>query len=76
MTFMTTSYSPNDALYRARSRLRLATLTAACLLLTACATVGPDYQEPLVDSGEGWSLPLANASGQANLSKWWSDLVK
>lgn len=74
MTFMTTSYSSNDALYRARSRLRLATLTAACLLLTACTTVGPDYQEPLVDSGEGWSLPLANASGQANLSNWWSEL--
>lgn len=74
MTFMTTNRSHNIAQYRIPRRLRLATLTAGCLLLTACAAVGPNYQAPSVDSGEGWSLPLANASSQADLSNWWAEL--
>ncbi|MGB6115546.1 MAG: TolC family protein, partial [Comamonas sp.] len=74
MTFMTTNRAHNIAAYRIPRRLRLATLTAGCLLLTACAAVGPDYQAPSVDSGEGWSLPLANASSHADLSNWWAGL--
>ena len=43
-------------------RAALAFLSAA--LLPACIAVGPDYREPpAVDPGEGWTLPVASASG-------------
>jgi len=45
------------------------------MLLTACATVGPDYAEPPpVDIGDGWTLPPASASDAADLADWWSAL--
>jgi len=48
-------------------------LALSCVLLTACAAVGPDYREPPpVDIGRGWTLPLAGESGSADLSHWWS----
>ncbi|HGY5998241.1 TPA: TolC family protein, partial [Aeromonas hydrophila] len=56
-------------------RVRPLALALSCVLLTACATVGPDYREPPpVDVGSGWSLPLASESQSADLSQWWSAL--
>ncbi|HNS00001.1 MAG TPA: TolC family protein [Planctomycetota bacterium] len=54
-------------------RAALAFLSAA--LLPACIAVGPDYREPpAVDPGEGWTLPVASASGPADLARWWRTL--
>jgi len=56
-------------------RARPLALALSCVLLTACASVGPDYREPPpVDVGSGWSLPLASESQSADLSQWWSAL--
>jgi outer membrane protein TolC len=56
-------------------RVRPVALALSCVLLTACATVGPDYREPPpVDVGSGWTLPLASESQSADLSQWWSAL--
>ncbi|EMZ43755.1 efflux transporter outer membrane subunit [Pseudomonas aeruginosa] len=56
-------------------RLRPLTLALSCVLLTACAAVGPDYREPPpVDIGNGWTLPLASESQSADLARWWSAL--
>ncbi len=50
-------------------------MVLSSLLLTACATVGPDYLEPPpLDIGSGWTLPLARESGSADLSQWWAAL--
>ena len=50
-------------------------LALSCMLLTACATVGPDYREPPpVDVGSGWTLPSASESRSADLGQWWSVL--
>lgn len=50
-------------------------LALSCVLLAACATVGPEYREPpLVDVGSGWTLPLASESQSADFSHWWSAL--
>lgn len=58
-----------------RGRARLLALALSCVLLTACAAVGPDYREPPpVDVGGGWTLPLANESQSVDLSRWWSAL--
>ena len=55
--------------------LRPVALAMSCVLLTACATVGPDYREPPpVDMGSGWTLPLASESQSADLARWWSVL--
>lgn len=57
------------------ARLRPLVLALSGLLLTACATVGPDYEAPpSVDTGQGWSLPLAAETGATDLSRWWSTL--
>lgn len=62
-------------LHGALGCLRLVSLGLSFLLLSACATVGPDYQAPpAVETGDGWSLPLADASSQASLRRWWSEL--
>lgn len=62
-------------LHGALGCLRLVSLGLSFLLLSACATVGPDYQAPpAVETGDGWSLPLADASSQASLKRWWSEL--
>lgn len=59
----------------APGQLRALALALSCVLLTACASVGPDYREPpLVDVGGGWTLPLASESRPADLSHWWSTL--
>lgn len=56
-------------------RLRPLALAVSGLLLSACAAVGPDYQEPPhVNTGSGWSLPLADEAETADLSRWWSSL--
>ncbi len=56
-------------------RLRPLALALSCVLLTACASVGPDYREPPpVDIGSGWTLPLASESDSADLTHWWSAL--
>ncbi|MCD6664104.1 MAG: efflux transporter outer membrane subunit [Comamonas sp.] len=58
-----------------RMRMRPLALTLSCVLLTACAAVGPDYREPPpVDVGSGWTLPLAGEAQSADLSHWWSAL--
>lgn len=50
-------------------------LALSCVLLTACAAVGPDYREPPpVDTGSGWTLRLAGNSEPADLTQWWSVL--
>lgn len=75
MTSMTIHDSYPAAAHRVPGRLRPTTLALCCLLLSACATVGPDYQQPPpVDTGQGWSLPLADASTQTDLGSWWSEL--
>ncbi|HNR22546.1 MAG TPA: efflux transporter outer membrane subunit [Steroidobacteraceae bacterium] len=54
-------------------RVRPHVLALSCVLLTACATVGPDYRgPPPVDVGGGWTVPSAGASQAAGLSHWWS----
>jgi NodT family efflux transporter outer membrane factor (OMF) lipoprotein len=64
---VTTSLTPG--------RMRPLALALSCVLLTACAAVGPDYHEPPpVDVGSGWTLPLASESQSADLSHWWSAL--
>lgn len=56
-------------------RLRPLAVALSCALLTACATVGPDYRgPPPVDVGEEWTLPLATEPGSAGLAHWWSAL--
>ncbi|SEF57280.1 efflux transporter outer membrane subunit [Thauera chlorobenzoica] len=56
-------------------RLRPVALSLSCLLLTACAAVGPEYREPPpVNLGSGWTLPLASEADPAELAHWWSAL--
>ncbi|MFM5229031.1 efflux transporter outer membrane subunit [Aeromonas media] len=48
----------------------------ACLLLSACTVLGPDYQSPRVDEMAGWH---SASEGQAALSaadyrQWWDNL--
>ncbi len=50
-------------------------LALPCVLLAACAAVGPDYREPPpADVGSGWTMPLAGNSQSADLAHWWSAL--
>ena len=59
----------------APGQLRPMALALSCVLLAACATVGPDYREPpLVEVGSGWTLPSASESQSVDLSHWWSTL--
>ena len=59
----------------APGRIRPLALALPYMLLTACASVGPDYREPPpVDIGSGWTLPLASEAQSADLSHWWSAL--
>jgi NodT family efflux transporter outer membrane factor (OMF) lipoprotein len=49
-------------------------LISGCTSLTACV-VGPDYHAPpSVDTGSGWTRPVAEASTPTDLSRWWSTL--
>jgi NodT family efflux transporter outer membrane factor (OMF) lipoprotein len=55
---------------------RMATICAA-LTLSACTTLGPDYQQPTVDWLDGWQTSLYGQAGTAqqraevDLSFWW-----
>jgi NodT family efflux transporter outer membrane factor (OMF) lipoprotein len=58
-----------------RTPVRPLALALSCVLLTACAAVGPDYREPPpVDLGAGWTLPTSDESASADLAHWWSAL--
>jgi NodT family efflux transporter outer membrane factor (OMF) lipoprotein len=60
---------------RARQRLRLPVAMLGGALLTACATVGPDYHAPPpVTTGNGWSQPVVAESAPTDLAHWWSTL--
>ncbi len=63
-----------DSLQRARGCSRSAALVLASALLSACA-VGPEYRAPPpVDTGEGWTQPVAAASVPVDLARWWATL--
>lgn len=50
-------------------------LASVMALLTACAAVGPDYRAPpAVDTGLGWTPPVTQNGGEADLAHWWSQL--
>lgn len=56
-------------------RLRPLALLLASGLLAACAAVGPDYRAPpAVDVGMGWTPPLTQSLGEADLAHWWMEL--
>lgn len=56
-------------------------LLSVLLLLTGC-TVGPDYERPAVELGDGWAEPAVEAGGEpagavddpVDLSHWWTAL--
>lgn len=53
---------------------RAAAVALGTLLLGACAA-GPDYRgPPKVDTGSGWTQPVAAAPAPASLSSWWTTL--
>ena len=59
----------------APGRWRPWALALSCVLLTACAAVGPDYHAPPpVDTGSGWASPQASAEHAAELARWWATL--
>ena len=63
------------AMVHAPERLRTFALAMSCVLLTACASVGPNYREPPpVDIGSGWTVPMSTESQSAELTHWWSKL--
>lgn len=52
-------------------QLRPVVLALYIALLTSCA-VGPEYRSPPpVDTGSGWTQPVAAASVPADLARWW-----
>jgi NodT family efflux transporter outer membrane factor (OMF) lipoprotein len=52
----------------------------ACLGLTGCAAVGPDFAPPATDVPAGWNRlepsdsPVARAEAPGDLSQWWENL--
>ncbi len=51
----------------------------AALILTGCATVGPDYTPPATELSKSWHTPLKSGSaaeeaGPASLENWWTNL--
>lgn len=64
----------SDSSGRSRRWSRAAILISGCTSLTACV-VGPDYHAPpSVDTGSGWTRPVAGASVPTDLTRWWSTL--
>lgn len=60
---------------RPRFRLAPATLILLAALLTACTTVGPDYQAPQLPASQGrWSEPVMPGAEPADLARWWASL--
>lgn len=54
-------------------------LMLAALILSGCATVGPDYTPPATELSKSWHTPLksgltAEETGPASLEKWWTNL--
>lgn len=39
--------------------------------LSACTTVGPDYQEPAIPAPERWQAPTSHGGSEAALLDWW-----
>lgn len=55
-------------------RSSLVVLLFGCTALTGCV-VGPDYHAPpAVDTGRGWTRPVATISAPTDLSHWWRTL--
>lgn len=52
------------------STLRTVMITSLAATLTACA-VGPRYERPDVETGEGWIAPLETAGNDVDLASWW-----
>lgn len=53
------------------SPFRLLAGTLVALLLSACATVGPDHQAPEAKVPSQWSAPLPHGGSTATLGDWW-----
>lgn len=49
---------------------RIFLITAFAMTLTACA-VGPEYERPDVDTGEGWTVAQQAAAADVDLASWW-----
>ena len=49
---------------------RLIPLALCAALLTACKTIGPDYERPKVDAPSTWRINYEQAADVAN-TKWW-----
>lgn len=57
------------------ARLRVTGVLAAILTLSACITVGPDYEEPEVVVSDEWHQALVdNMDTSAAAADWWSSL--
>lgn len=73
-THRTEKRTLTDACKRRLRKIRPVALVLGIALLTACA-VGPEYRTPPpVDTGSGWTQPVAAASAPADLARWWSAL--
>jgi NodT family efflux transporter outer membrane factor (OMF) lipoprotein len=53
------------------SRRKECLMIAALALQTACV-VGPDYQRPAIDTGEGWTEPVHAQGPSVDLTVWWT----
>ena len=58
----------------AHRRARPSLVALASLLLAACTTVGPDYREPPVPVGNGWSQAQPAGESAVELARWWAAL--
>ena len=49
---------------------------ALCFMLAGCATVGPDYQPPVVSAPDAWHARAVEGltDGEAALQTWWKEL--
>lgn len=62
---------PTSVIHRAPRRLLILALTS---FLTACASVGPDYQAPELPGMQGQWVQAANTAEPTELSRWWAAL--
>ncbi len=51
-------------------------ITASVLVLQGCVNVGPDYEEPEIETPDAWHQALAEgmAAGTPDLVRWWESL--
>ncbi len=56
--------------------LRLLSVIGTAVILTSCATVGPDYERPVLEVQETWSTPRAEGLEpvQSSVVDWWTAL--